>query len=83
MIEDEIDKLSEKIHFANRGLFNKNLKELAFLLEYEFKRRYFNSTQLIDMFKERDVVLKKSHALLRDNNYLQILKVEEKVDSKQ
>lgn len=83
VIEDEIDKLSEKILFANRGLFNKNSKELAVLLEYEFKRRYFNSTQLIDMFKERDAVLKKSHALLKDNNYLQILKVEEKVDSKQ
>ncbi len=83
VIEKEIDGLSDKIHFANRGLFNKNLSQLSMLLEYEFKRRYFNSSQMIDMFKGRDSVLIKSANLLKEEKYKKILKIEEKIDSKQ
>lgn len=82
-IEKELDVLNDKIVESNKNLFMKNKSEISLLLEYEFKRRYFNSTQLIDMYKSKDSILIKSASLLKKNNYDLILKGQENKDSKQ
>ncbi len=82
-IEKELDELNEKINESNKNLFLKNKEEITLLLDYEIKRRYFNSTQLIDMYKEKDSILIRSASLLKKSNYDLILKGQENKDSKQ
>lgn len=82
-IEKDLDVLSEKIAKLNNKMFDNNKKEIKLLLDYEFKRRYFNNEQLTDLYKDKDSVIIKSMNLLVGKNYKQILSVPEKSDSKQ
>ena len=82
-IEKDLDKLSEKMTKLNHKLFDNNKKEIKVLLDYEFKRRYFNNEQLSGLYKSKDSVIIKSAQLLRSNDYNQILSVQKKSDSKQ
>lgn len=83
IIEEDLDKLSQKLMHANKKLFVENIEEIKLLLDYEFKRRYYNSTQLVDKFKDKDSILIKSASLLNRPSYNLILKAPENQESKQ
>lgn len=82
-IEYEIDVLSAKISKLNKKMFEQNKSEIKKLLDYEFKRRYYNSEHLSGLYKDKDSVIIKSIDLLMGQNYNKILSSPEKNDDKQ